>query len=155
MTNIICVTFIFTLVFFAQSCYTIVEQRKVNNTFYESQAEFPQNYNIQNDLIGVWINKQLWMDYGYQYRRLEIYENGRVVYMPRSESNNSKIYNGIYTVSADTLIMNLGNKPSIVWMKYRLNADTLFIRSFKEEPGTENDLINDCYDCTRNWIKYQ
>ncbi|PJC59347.1 MAG: hypothetical protein CO025_06445 [Ignavibacteria bacterium CG_4_9_14_0_2_um_filter_37_13] len=141
--------------FFIQSCYTIIKQVNVENNQYKSNSQFPPNSVLNNKLEGVWINKKLWMDYGYQIRRLDIKNNGNLIYIPDSERSNSKIYYGSYRTLSDTLIIKFNEKTNAEWMNYKLNANTLAISILKEREGTENNLINDCYNCITSWEKVQ
>ena len=95
------------------------------------------------------------MDYGYQIRRLDIKNNGNLIYIPDSERSNSKIYYGSYRTLSDTLIIKFNEKTNAEWMNYKLNANTLAISILKEREGTENNLINDCYNCITSWEKVQ
>lgn len=147
------VFFIVIPIFLVQSCYTVIKKNDFEKSYYDRQPKFPLNSNLNTELVGVWINKKLWMDYGYQYRRLEIKNNGSVTYIPSSERSNSEIFYGNYRVLSDTLIIIFNRRDNSEWMIYRLRTNTLYIQNIKERKGTENNLVNDCYACGRIWIK--
>ena len=155
MLKNILIILIAVLVFFIQSCYTIIKQSDLGNNHYKTNAQFPLKSGLDSELEGVWINKILWMDYGYQIRRLEIKNDGSVIYIPDSEKSNSKIYYGSYRVISDTLIIKFDEKNNFEWMNYKLDDTNLAISNLKDREGTENNLINDCYNCFRNWGKVQ
>jgi len=147
------ISFIFTI-FLLTGCYTVLKQSPKENTppRITEKYRLPPNKEDVSDLMGVWIHKVLWMDYGYEYNRLEIYSDGRLVYIPSSERSNSEVYYGNYYASPDTLIVlfeNIG--PEL--MIYNLNADTLLLQSMNSFGGIRESLINDCYNCSKRWIR--
>lgn len=142
-------------VLFIQSCYTATKQTYIKNKNSHSKSQFPQNSTLNNKLIGVWINKKLLYDYGYQIRKLKIKNNGYVIYIPASERSNNEIYHGHYRVLSDTLIIKFNEKKRTEWMKYKLKTNTLVITSLKGREGSSTNLINNCYNCFISWEKIQ
>ena len=133
-------------------CYTVLKHSPKTNPPRIIQPTLPPNKEDISELTGVWIHKRLWMDYGYEYNRLEFYDNGKLVYIPSSERSNSEVYHGSYYISSDTisiLFKNIG--PEM--MKYNLNADTLLLQSINSYDGNRGSLINDCYSCVIRWIR--
>jgi len=155
MRNHISFVSIVILVFFIQSCYTIIKKENVDSDFHKTNSQFPQNSILNPELVGVWINKKLWMDYGDQIRRLEIKNNGNIIYIPNSERSSSHIYFGSYRIQSDTLIIKFNEKNNSEWMNYKLSTYTLAIKNFLEGEGTNDNLINDCYNCITSWEKIQ
>jgi hypothetical protein len=140
------------LLLLPQGCYTVLKQNPGVNQVHIIQPTLPPNTEDTSELSGVWIHKRLWMDYGYEYNRLEIYTNGKLVYIPSSERSNSEVFLGGYYVSSDTmsiLFKNIG----LEMMKYNLNADTLLLKSINSYGGTRESIINDCYSCTIRRIR--
>ena len=136
-------------------CYTVLDQSQYKERKEQQKVELPAVNSFSNELTGVWVRKELWVDYGYNYKRLEIYYDGRVIYIPESESRTSKVYYGSYSISYDTLIIKFEDKHTSEKMNYWLNADTLFTATLIGMEGTENNLINHCYSCIQRWIRNQ
>ena len=152
--NLTFILIVFLALIFSR-CYTQIKESRFEKSVFESQLEFPQNSIVEKDLSGILINKRRLIDYGYQYRKLEIYYDGSVIYIPHSESRKSRVFYGNYITLADTLIIEFEVKNNIEWMKYRLVSDTLYIYNIKGREGTVNNLIYDCYSCRIKWIRIQ
>jgi hypothetical protein len=133
-------------------CYTVLKQSPQKNTTYTVKPKLPPNTEDTSELAGVWIHKRLWMDYGYEYNRIEIYENGKLVYIPSSERSNSEIFYGSYYISTDTMSVLFEN-IGLEQLKYSLNADTLLLETINPFGGIHESLINDCYSCIIRWIR--
>ena len=133
-------------------CYTVLKHSPKTNPTRIIQPTLPPNTEQPGELIGVWIHKRLWMDYGYQYNRLQFRNNGKLVYIPSSERSNSEVFYGSYYISSDTISI-LFNNLGLELMKYSINADTLLLKSINSFGGTHESLINDCYNCVIRWIR--
>ena len=74
MQKLIYIISIAVLVLSTQSCYTIVKSTPHKHVDF---AQFPENSHLDDSLTGVYTTKFLWVDYGYQIRKLEIRDDGK------------------------------------------------------------------------------
>jgi hypothetical protein len=118
------------------------------------QSEYPHN-SVSKEIVGVWIKEELWADYGVQYRRLEFTKDGRFIYTPNSERNNSEVYDGNYSALQVTLFLNFYGITNTECVQYRVDADTLFIDTSQSGGNYKSILFNDCSSCTIRWMRTQ
>jgi len=107
------------IIFSSLCCYTIVENNssaKRNNLIYSNHK-----------LVGVWINKVLWMDYGYKIKKLKFFLNGEATFYPNSESYNSTFYTGKFEIKNDTLKVQLFNNSFEEIFIYEVNNTNLIL----------------------------
>jgi len=145
------------LIFFSiilfQSCYTVVDQNKLNFDSQSTKYAFPSNAIIETKLNGTWINPVRWMDYGDQLRKLEMFYDGNFIYTPSSEKNNSEYFYGQYRSIADTLVFLFEVNNRIEKINFSVANDTLFLISLSLNENTRNNLINNCSGCVKAWHK--
>jgi len=111
---------VFVLIFLVD-CYRVSEKRASQDIYF--------NHNI----IGSWIHKILWIDYGYQIKRLDFYSNGNVSFYPDFERINSLYHSGRFKINNDTLQIQLLNNSFEEIFVYKIYTSQLQLQKIPDE----------------------
>jgi hypothetical protein len=138
MENMIKYLSLMVLVFFVESCYTIILKPKPSPATLKpfkcqtvaafNVLEFKLNY----DLIGTWESDQIWMDGGEEIKRLEFSADGKIKYFPHFEEANSTYSEGEFRTISDTLIVCFEDQDVLEKFRFNVNLKSLLLSSFGE-----------------------
>jgi hypothetical protein len=111
-----------------QSCYTIIDYKKIDETLQRKKIGFPADAQIDQALAGNWFSRHInWMDGPTEMERLTFSTDGKIELNKNVMSYSSPIYYGEFRVMLDTLIINFVDKYSSERYLYELSNDTLFL----------------------------
>ena len=133
------------LAFLLESCYTIIIKpvRKNNVVIVNRNAiDFDAlKFDVDPELIDSWSNSKLWMDYGYVVKRLQFRYNGKMIYYPNYDSQDSYGEEGEFRTLSDTLIVRFRNSYIIEKFTYKIDHNRLSLSSFGESENGQYTIV--------------
>lgn len=138
-----------------QSCYTIIDQRKIDEISERSRIGFPEGALLDSELTGRWrevFSGRVIIDGGERGREITFFSRGNLSYIPNTKIFGGRIDYGEYRVISDTLLLNFETQHFGEKLIYRISNDTLYLKCFRLKDYYTR-FVFECSDRHDVWIR--